>query len=81
MSRPQRRRALLIGTEHHQDPTWARLPCTRADTEQLAEVLRDRTVGGFEVTVRSDLGAQELTRTVASLGPPSGLGGDHANRR
>lgn len=64
MTRAQRRRALLIGTEHYRDPSWARLPCTRADTEQLAAVLRDRTIGGFDVSVVTDLGAEDMRAAI-----------------
>jgi hypothetical protein len=43
----------LIGTEHHDDARLDTLPCARADTAQLGEVLGHPAIGGFElVTIR-----------------------------
>ncbi|MDN5916649.1 MAG: AAA domain-containing protein [Pseudonocardia sp.] len=60
MSGNLRRRALLVGTEIYHDPQFARLPSTRADTTELRGVLEDRTIGGFDVTVGSDLTAAQM---------------------
>lgn len=48
MSRPLRRRALLIHTEHYQDGRFPALPSARVDTWQLRQVLEDRRIGNFE---------------------------------
>lgn len=67
MTAPLRRRALLIGTEHHQDRRFDSLPSTRADTAQLAEVLRHRNIGAFEVMIRSDRRATEMREVIAAF--------------
>ncbi len=48
MSRPSRRRALLIHTENYQDERFPALPSTRVDTWQVRQVLEHRHIGGFE---------------------------------
>jgi hypothetical protein len=63
-----RRRALLIGTEHHDDARLDPLPCTRADTAQLDEVLGHTAIGGFEtVGIAHDLSAAGLRFAIAEF--------------
>lgn len=63
-----RRRALLIGTEHHNDARVDALPCTRADTAQLDEVLRHPAIGGFEtVDIVHDLSASGFRSATAEF--------------
>ncbi|TDD94633.1 caspase, EACC1-associated type [Actinomadura rubrisoli] len=61
MSRPTRRKALLIGNENYDDGRFAGLPSARADTWRLRQVLEHRTIGAF-LAVRSaaDLTADEM---------------------
>ncbi|MFF0544830.1 AAA domain-containing protein [Nocardia thailandica] len=64
MSRPSRRRALLIGNETYQDARLPRLGSVRADLELVAGVLADRRIGGFtEVQSLIDVTAAQF-RTV-----------------
>ena len=69
MTPPLRRRALLIGTEHHHDDARLdALPCTRADTAQLDEVLGHPAIGGFEmVDIAHDLSAAGLRSAIAEF--------------
>lgn len=67
MSGGLRRRALVIGNELYRDDRWSGLPSARADREQLASVLRDRTIGGFDVTVVGDLDAERMRATIATF--------------
>jgi uncharacterized caspase-like protein len=60
-----RRRALLIGTERYEDERFAQLPCTRADTTQLDEVLRHPAIGGFHsVTLLQDKTGTEFRTAI-----------------
>jgi len=60
-----RRRALLIGTENHDDARFTALPSARADIEQLAQMLGHRNIGAFaEIRVKSDLRATEMRHTI-----------------
>jgi hypothetical protein len=59
-----RRRALLIGIEHYADQRFSRLASTRADLQQLGDVLNDRAIGGFEVRVEPDLLAGEMRTAI-----------------
>jgi uncharacterized caspase-like protein len=45
-----RRVALLVATDRYQDTGLSRLAAPASDAEQLAAVLRDTRIGGFEVT-------------------------------
>lgn len=68
MTASLRRRALLIGTENHDDARFAALPSARADTEQLAQVLGHRNIGEFaEIHIESDLRADEMRRTIGAF--------------
>lgn len=63
-----RRRALLVGTEHHDDARLVALPCTRVDTAQLDEVLSNPAIGGFEtVNIAHDLPAAALRSAIAEF--------------
>lgn len=42
------KRALLIGTEHYQYGGLSDLPCTRADTQALKQVLEHPSIGAFD---------------------------------
>ncbi|MEZ0114698.1 RecA/RadA recombinase [Catenulispora sp. EB89] len=65
MSRPSRRRALLIGIGAYDDETFAALPGATADVRELEKVLRARDIGGFDpITCLNDLTAQELRQAV-----------------
>ncbi|MDL5154655.1 caspase family protein [Actinomycetospora termitidis] len=61
------RHALLIATNVHDDPTIAQLSAPENDVENLAEVLRDPAVGGFEVTTLVNLPSYEVGDKVASF--------------
>lgn len=58
------RRALLIGVGRFDAPGFPDLPSSRADVEQLADVLEDRAIGAFEVTRRFDLTAARMREEI-----------------
>lgn len=65
MTASLRRRALLIGTENHDDARFTALPSARADIEQLAQMLNHRNIGAFaEIRVMPDLRAAEMRHTI-----------------
>lgn len=68
MSRPLRRKALLIGTETYQDGRFGALPSTRADVWQLRQVIEHRSIGGF-ASVRgvADLTADDMRFEIAEF--------------
>lgn len=68
MSRPKRRRALLIGNERYDDGRFTRLPSVRADLWQLRQVLEHRSIGAF-LPVRSavDLTADDMRHEIAEF--------------
>ncbi|PZS15190.1 MAG: hypothetical protein DLM60_17710 [Pseudonocardiales bacterium] len=54
--------------EHHDDARLDALPCTRADTAQLHEVLGHPAIGGFEtVGIAHDLSAAGLRSAIAEF--------------
>jgi uncharacterized caspase-like protein len=64
--RPSGRRvALVIATGHYEDPTLAKLRAPGRDASDLAAVLGDAAVGGFEVETVLDAPAESLRRRVA----------------
>ncbi len=68
MTASLRRRALLIGTENHDDARFAALPSARADTEQLAQMLGHRNIGAFaEIRIKSKLRADEMRHTIGAF--------------
>lgn len=68
MSNPTSKRALLIGTETYQDSHFAPLPCTRADTAQLRQVLQHRAIGAFDdVVVVADPTASTMREEIAAF--------------
>ncbi|MGH3428374.1 MAG: caspase family protein [Mycobacteriales bacterium] len=68
MSSPISKRALLIGTETYQDSHFAPLPCTRADTAQLRQVLQHPAIGAFdEVVVVADLTASIMRDEITAF--------------
>jgi streptogramin lyase len=60
-----RRLALVIATGHYADPTLAKLRAPGADATDLAAVLEDAAVGGFEVETVLDAQAESLRRRIA----------------
>ncbi len=67
MIRSSERRALLIGTELYRDERFPRLPSTRADVDQLADVLGDRTIGGFSVTTSANPTSEQMRGTIQAF--------------
>ncbi|GAB2677990.1 hypothetical protein GCM10027271_43690 [Saccharopolyspora gloriosae] len=68
MTRPQRRRALLIGTGHHRDERIEALPSSRTDTGLLRQVLEHRQIGGFQpVRVVHDPTADDMRAEIAGF--------------
>lgn len=68
MSRPTRRRALLIGNENYDDGRFAPLPSVRADLWQLQQVLEHRGVGAFlPVRAVGDLTADDMRHEIAEF--------------
>ncbi|NDU73858.1 AAA family ATPase [Actinomadura sp. DSM 109109] len=68
MSRPTRRRALLIGNERYDDGRFAPLPSVRADIWQLQQVLEHRNIGAF-LSVRAvpDLTADDMRYEISEF--------------
>src|SRR5215218_8657278 len=60
-----RRRALVVATASYADRTLARLRAPGRDASELAAVLGDAAVGGFEVETVLDAPADVLRRRVA----------------
>ncbi|MCR3740351.1 Caspase domain-containing protein [Actinomadura glauciflava] len=68
MSRPKRRKALLIGTETYDDGRFAPLPSVRADLWQLQQVLQHRGIGAFPaVRPVADLTADDMRHEIAEF--------------
>ncbi|RLK58940.1 caspase, EACC1-associated type [Actinokineospora cianjurensis] len=62
------KRALLIGTENYAEQRFGSLPCTRADTELFAQVLRHPSIGAFDlVEVLQDADANTVRGTIADF--------------
>jgi streptogramin lyase len=68
-----RRLALVVATGTYADPTLAKLRAPGRDAADLAAVLEDAAVGGFEVEMVLDAPAESLRRRIAqfctSIGP------------
>jgi len=63
-----RKLALIIGNSEYQDPTLARLVTPNEDVNDLAEVLRDPTIGGFdEATTLINESAANIRLEIESL--------------
>lgn len=60
-----RRLALVVATESYTDPTLAKLRAPGRDASDLAAVLGDSAVGGFEVAMVLDAPAEALRRRIA----------------
>jgi tetratricopeptide (TPR) repeat protein len=56
----EKRSALVIATSAYEDETLQRLRSPATDARELARVLGDPEIGGFDVTVLPDQGAHEL---------------------
>ncbi|MGY0236554.1 caspase, EACC1-associated type [Longispora urticae] len=68
MSRPERRRALLIGNAVYSDPRFSELACVLTDIEQVRRVLEDRRIGGFQyVRTAPNLTADEMRMVIAEF--------------
>ncbi|MHA6804646.1 caspase, EACC1-associated type [Salinifilum ghardaiensis] len=68
MSEHLYKRALLIGTEHYEHSDLGALPCTRADTAQLRQVLEHPAIGAFtSVRVVADPTAAEMSREIGDF--------------
>ncbi|MDX6719058.1 MAG: hypothetical protein QOJ63_1312 [Solirubrobacteraceae bacterium] len=57
--------ALIIATETYSDPTLTKLRAPGSDARDLADVLRDDEIGGFEVETVIDAAADTIRRSVA----------------
>jgi uncharacterized caspase-like protein len=62
-----RRLALVVATGSYVDPTLARLRAPGRDASDLATVLEDAAVGGFEVETVLDAPAESLRRRIAQF--------------
>jgi hypothetical protein len=62
-----RRLALVVATGSYADPTLAKLQAPGRDASDLAGVLGDEAVGGFEVETVLDAPAESLRRRVAGF--------------
>jgi uncharacterized caspase-like protein len=62
-----RRLALVIATGSYADPTLAKLRAPGRDASDLATVLEDAAIGGFEVETVLDAPAESLRRRVAQF--------------
>lgn len=62
-----RRLALVIATGSYADPALAKLRAPGRDASDLAEVLDDEAIGGFEVEVLLDAPAESLRRSIAQF--------------
>ncbi len=69
-----RRRALVVATGSYADTTLAKLQAPGRDASDLAAVLQDATVGGFEVEMVLDAPAESLRRRVARFCAQTGPG-------
>lgn len=59
------RRALLIANARYEDPAMSRLRAPAQESDELARVLRDPRIGGFEVDVCQDATEPTLRRQIA----------------
>jgi caspase domain-containing protein len=62
---PGRRLALVIATGSYLDPALAKLRAPGRDATELADVLGDEAIGGFEVETVLDAPAEALRRQIA----------------
>lgn len=60
-------RALIIANSLYDDDHFATLPAAAADATQLAAVLGDPAIGGFDVETLVDVGQREAMRTLESF--------------
>ncbi len=72
MITPGQRRALIVATGRYDDPKLRRLRAPAADAQQLAEVLRDPTIGDFDVEIAEDCDERDLRRRIARFFRASG---------
>ncbi|CUR55296.1 hypothetical protein NOCA2240068 [metagenome] len=61
------RSALIVATYLHEDPGLTRLRAPARDAEELAEVLSDPEIGGFDVVTVVNGRCHEVTRAVAEF--------------
>lgn len=64
---PDRRIALVVATDHYDDPGLRRLASPAADAVALAETLGDEALGGFEVDILRDATASEINERVEEI--------------
>jgi DNA-binding beta-propeller fold protein YncE len=69
-----RRLALVVATGTYADPTLAKLRAPGRDASDLAAVLEDAAVGGFEVETVLDAPAESLRRRIAQFCAQNGPG-------
>ncbi len=68
MTRPKRRRALLIGNENYDDSRFGQLRSTQVDTWQLRQVLEHRLIGAFtSVKTVADLTADDMLGEISTF--------------
>ncbi|WP_040800556.1 AAA domain-containing protein [Nocardia higoensis] len=68
MSRPLRRRALLLGVENYADNRFSPLPSIRADLSLLSQALRHRDIGAFtEVRSVVDCTSEQMCAEIADF--------------
>ncbi|MDD9377927.1 Hsp70 family protein [Streptomyces sp. ZAF1911] len=61
------KRALIIANSRYEDEHFATLPAAAADAVELAEVLGDPLIGGFEVETLVDVSQREAQRALELL--------------
>src|SRR5262249_33363355 len=59
------RKALIVATGSYQDPKLSQLRAPAADADRLADVLRDPSIGDFEVDIAIDDDERSLRRRLA----------------
>ena len=60
----QRRLALLVATSDYGDPSLRHLPSSERDARDLAYVLRDPQIGGFDVTIMVNASSGQLQERI-----------------
>jgi Caspase domain len=67
VSRKGTREALIVAVSEYEDPNFRRLRAPAADAKELADVLRDPDIAGFQVDVLTNPDERELRRRLATF--------------
>src|SRR6202035_1247578 len=63
-SMTEKRRALIVANCEYEDPALRPLTAPAQDAEELARVLNDKNIGGFDVKTLLNQRATEVSRTI-----------------